>query len=723
MASGSSQNSEGLVHDVFLSFRGEDVRKSFIDHLRAGLKREGITAIFYDDTRLERGDEIQSKLYEAIDCSKMAIVTFSHRYAESRWCLDELVRIMKRRSHGLMVVLPVFYDIDPTHVRHQTGPYQEAFRKHKVAKIDRVSKWRQTLASTADLAGFGLQNQANGLPNSFIKLSSPGSHLIFNKYEAKLIKHIKYMVGGQSSLIQDINKWLQNGSSKVEVGIIHGPGGAGKTTTAKVVYNRNCRRFKSRSFLINLRTACQKDSEFIPLQNQLIRNITRNEDVKIDNISQGREKIKNVIGTHKILVVLDDVEDVAQFHKMFDCPDWFFAGSKILITTRDQHLLINDITISRFATCLLDEEKSVELFSYHAFGQAYPPEDKINISTPFIIYCGGLPLALEVLASSLRSIKSNMWKSQYERLQDYLDEKVFNVLPWSFDSLHDTAKDIFLHIAFYMIGRNKEYALKILDGCGLHGEIRLEDLIAKCLVSVDEYHDTLTMHHLIQQMGHEVVRQKPPIELGRRSRKSGQKDAYKSLAEYKGQDLQHPKPIKTSAFTEMENLDLLLLENVELYGSFDVFPKGIKWLLWKGCALKEIPFDFELDELVALDMQKSCLVQVWNDLKHMGALKILNLSHSHKLVSTPDLSSAFMLEWIWCEDCINLTNVHESIGKLENLTQLNVKGCVNLVTLPESIRSLKKLTSVIVHGCRNLKNLPINIGSVLHLDGCPGLVM
>uniref|UniRef100_A0A7N0UWD4 Disease resistance protein Roq1-like winged-helix domain-containing protein n=1 Tax=Kalanchoe fedtschenkoi TaxID=63787 RepID=A0A7N0UWD4_KALFE len=338
---------------------------------------------------------------------------------------------------------------------------------------------------------------------------------------------------------------------------------------------------------------------------------------------------------------------------MFDCPDWFFAGSKILITTRDQHLLVNDITISRFATCLLDQEKSVEFFSYHAFGQAYPPEDKKNISMPFIIYCDRLPLALEVMASSLRSINFTMWKSQYERLQDYLDEKVFNVLSWSFDSLHDTVKDIFLHIAFYMIGRNKEYALKILDGCGLYGEIGLQDLIGKCLVSVDKYHDILSMHHLIQQMGHEIVRQKPPIELGRRSRILGQKDAYKVLLNIKKklavkglhldnpdphdddtssneiyvgntaklmhttdirptsssrQDLQRSKPIKTSAFTEMENLDLLLLENVELYGNFDDFPKGIKWLLWKGCPLKEIPLDYELDELVVFDMQKSSLV-------------------------------------------------------------------------------------------------------------------
>uniref|UniRef100_A0A7N0TXK3 TIR domain-containing protein n=1 Tax=Kalanchoe fedtschenkoi TaxID=63787 RepID=A0A7N0TXK3_KALFE len=758
MASGSSQNSEGLVHDVFLSFRGVDVRKSFIDHLRSGLKREGITAIFYDDTGLERGDEIQSKLYEAIDRSKMAI----------------LVRIMERRSLGLMVVLPVFYNVDPTHVRHQTGPYEKAFSEHEAAEIDRVNKWRQLLASAADLAGFGLQNQANGYEAKFIELIINEA---VRKLDPRLLDVPKYMVGRESYLIREISKWLQNGSSKVEVGIIYGPGGVGKTTTAKVVYNGNYRRFKSRSFLANVRTAYEKDSDFIRLQTQLIRNITGNEDIKIDSVSEGRENIKNIIGTKEILVILDDVDEVEQFYAMFDCPDWFISGSKIFVTTRNKHLLINDTSIVRFAARLLDPKNSVELFSYHAFGQAYPPKNYMKISMLLAEYCDGLPLALEILASSLRSIRFEMWELQYARLQENLDNKVFNVLSWSFDALQDTVKDIFLHIAFYLVGRKKEYALKILDGCGLHGKIGLEDLIGKCLVSVvfvgtvDEYHDILSMHHLVQQVGYEVVRRNSPTELGYRSRILGQKDAYEVLRKkmeksavkglhlnipdphsddissnemYVGnsarpmrtthihsknpsrQVLQYLKPIKTNAFTKMENLDLLLLENVKLDGGFEDFPKGIKWLLWKGCPLNEIPSDFELDELVVLDMQKSCLVHVWNGLKYMGALKILNLNHSHQLVSTPDFSSAGMLEWISCEDCIRLIEIHESIGKLENLTQLNLEGCIGLVTLPESIRNLEKLTNVRVKGCRNLRNLPINTAwsiECLNLEGCSSLFM
>uniref|UniRef100_A0A7N0U4P7 Disease resistance protein Roq1-like winged-helix domain-containing protein n=1 Tax=Kalanchoe fedtschenkoi TaxID=63787 RepID=A0A7N0U4P7_KALFE len=354
----------------------------------------------------------------------------------------------------------------------------------------------------------------------------------------------------------------------------------------------------------------------------------------------------------------------------------------------------------------------------------------------FIEYCDGLPLALEVLASLLRSIRFEMWESQYARLQKSLDERVFNVLSWSFDALQDTVKDIFLHIAFYMVGIKKEYVLKILDGCDLDGKIGLENLIGKCLVSVDKYNDTLSMHHLIQQMGYDVVRQKPPIELGRRSRILGQKDAYEVLRKktkksaVKGLHLDNPDPrdedissnkvdvensakrmrtshihpanpsrqalqrfgpIKTSSFTKMENLDLLFLENVELEGGFEDFPKGIKWLLWKGCSLTKVPIEYDLEELVVLDMRKSCLVHLWNGLKYMGALKILNVSHSHQLASLPDFSSASMLEWISCEDCIRLIAVHESIGKLENLTQLNLEGCINLATLPESIRNLEKL--------------------------------
>ncbi|KAK9205220.1 hypothetical protein WN943_015487 [Citrus x changshan-huyou] len=43
-------------HDVFLSFRGEDVCKNFMDHLHAALNQNGIN-VFRDDKKLERGKD------------------------------------------------------------------------------------------------------------------------------------------------------------------------------------------------------------------------------------------------------------------------------------------------------------------------------------------------------------------------------------------------------------------------------------------------------------------------------------------------------------------------------------------------------------------------------------------------------------------------------------------------------------------------------------------
>uniref|UniRef100_A0A7N1A4M4 TIR domain-containing protein n=1 Tax=Kalanchoe fedtschenkoi TaxID=63787 RepID=A0A7N1A4M4_KALFE len=761
---GYSRNREKFVYDVFLSFRGGDVRRNFADHLRSALDQKGIT-VFYDDKDLERGDEIESKLYEAIEKSKMAVVIFSPRYATSRWCLDELVKIMEIRSHGL-IALPVFYKVDPTHVRHQSGPFVEAFHKHELMhRLQQVNKWRQAMKSAANRAGFGLQNQANGYEVQFIKLIIKE---VVRILDARQLDVPKYMIGAESELVLKISRWLQNESSEVEIGIIHGLGGVGKTTIAKVVYNEIYGIFESSSFLANVRAAYMKDIEFMRLQKQLIRTVTGDKEIKIDSVSDGRQKTKKAIGTKKIFVVLDDIDEV-EFGKMFDYPDWFFSGSKILITSRNKNFLRNDKSIARFQGCLLDEEESVKLFSYHAFGQAHPAQDYIDISMEFIKYCGGLPLALEVVASSLRSISLEKWELQYAKLSDYLDENVLNVLLLSYDSLPDSAvKDLFLHIVFFMVGRKKEYALKILDGCGLHGEIGLEILISKCLVSVDNRSDTLVMHQLIQQMGYEVVRQKPPIKLGRRSRISGHNDAYEVLRKktgtstIKGLQLHitnphddeispeevyvrhsvkrmrttyipihssrqvplHFKPIKTEAFTKMSNLDLLLLDNVQLDGGFEDFPKGIKWLLWLGCPLKEVPMNFDFDELVVFDMQKSCLVHAWNGFKYVGALKVLNLSYSHQLRCTPDLSSAHKLEHLSCKDCVSLVEVHESIGKLKNLTYLNMEGCIKLVRLPESMGNLKRLTSFSVKGCINLINLPTNmLGSVeyLNLEDCCSL--
>ena len=114
----SFSSSHRWKYHVFLSFRGEDTRKSFTDHLYAALKQKGIFT-FKDDEKLERGKLISLELLKAIEESMFAIVILSKNYASSTWCLDELVKIMECKEKMGLIVLPIFYDVDPFDVREQ----------------------------------------------------------------------------------------------------------------------------------------------------------------------------------------------------------------------------------------------------------------------------------------------------------------------------------------------------------------------------------------------------------------------------------------------------------------------------------------------------------------------------------------------------------------------------------------------------------------------------
>ena len=57
MSSSSSSSRLGWHYDVFLSFRGEDTRKNFTDHLYTALQNAGIHT-FRDDDELPKGEEI-----------------------------------------------------------------------------------------------------------------------------------------------------------------------------------------------------------------------------------------------------------------------------------------------------------------------------------------------------------------------------------------------------------------------------------------------------------------------------------------------------------------------------------------------------------------------------------------------------------------------------------------------------------------------------------------
>ncbi|GJU41489.1 NB-ARC domains-containing protein [Tanacetum coccineum] len=151
-------------YDVFVSFRGEDIRRNFMDHLFNDFKQKGIFA-FRDDSELPKGEEISPHLYKAIEESRFLIVIFSKNYASSSWCLRELVKILecKQIENPKYEVRIIFYDAKPDVVRKQKRSYAEAFRNHEVSNSVEVGKWKEALSMAANLSGFDLQDMTNGL--------------------------------------------------------------------------------------------------------------------------------------------------------------------------------------------------------------------------------------------------------------------------------------------------------------------------------------------------------------------------------------------------------------------------------------------------------------------------------------------------------------------------------------------------------------------------------
>lgn len=145
------------TYDVFPSFHGADVRRGFLSHLLKEFKREAIDT--FVDNNIERGKSIGPRFIKSIRGSKIAIVLLSRNYASSTWCLNELAEIMSCRKELGLIVMVIFYEVDPSDVKKLTGHFGKVFRKTCAGKIkDDIVRWRQALAKVATIAGYHSTN-------------------------------------------------------------------------------------------------------------------------------------------------------------------------------------------------------------------------------------------------------------------------------------------------------------------------------------------------------------------------------------------------------------------------------------------------------------------------------------------------------------------------------------------------------------------------------------
>ncbi|KAL4605370.1 hypothetical protein ACB092_09G024100 [Castanea dentata] len=497
------------------------------------------------------------------------------------------------------------------------------------------------------------------------------------------------------------------------VGIL-GLGGIGKTTIAKAVYNIIAKHFEGSCFLENVRENSETNNGIMQLQENLLFNILRGKHLKVESVAHGTNMIRERLQSKRVLLILDDVDKSKQIENLFGNFDWFVLGSRVLITTRDAHLLATLKVYATYEVKELVKHEALELFNQHAFQGNKHEEDYFELANQVIQYAKGLPLALKIIGSDLCGRPKSEWESAIHQYREILEGDIHEVLKVSYDGLRPTEKDIFLDIACFFKGRNKDKVVNILDACNLYPTFGIPNLVNKCLIAIHE-NGRLWMHDLVQQMGREIVKQESPNILKKRSRLWHYKDALKVLTGCKGSDKirgimlhsPHPETVQlyTEAFKKLENLKFLMVSNVLISKELKNLPNGLKLLEWDQYPFS-LPSNFCPQELVVLKMSHSCirLEKLFKQGFLFKNLKSINLWDCSSITILPDLFAP-NLEKMDIRFCENLIEVHEAFGSLDKLVHCSFSNCKKLKILPNTLK-LKSLNSLGITWCESLEKFP-----------------
>ncbi|XP_024637232.2 putative disease resistance protein At4g11170 isoform X1 [Medicago truncatula] len=732
-----SNNAPQPKYDVFVNFRGEDIRHGFLGHLAKAFSRKQINA-FVDD-KLKRGDDISNSLVEAIEGSFISLIIFSENYASSSWCLEELLKIIDCKEKYGQIVIPVFYGVDPTNVRHLKKSYGNAFaeleKRHSSLK---VQIWRYALNKSANLSGIkslDYRNDAELLEE------------IINLVMKRLSKHPINTKGliGIGKPMAHLESLLRQESEKVRVIGIWGMGGIGKTTIAEEIFKQNCSEYEGCCFLAKVSEELGRHGITF-LKEKLFSRLLA-EDVKIDSPNGLSSYIERRIGRMKVLIVLDDVKEEGQIEMLFGTLDWLLSDSRIIVTTRDMQVLICNEVDHVYEVGVLDSSEALELFNLNAFKQRHLETVYFELSKKVIDYAKGIPLVLKVLAHMLRGKNKEVWESQLDKLKRLPVQKVHDVMRLSYDDLDRLEKKYFLDIACFFNGLNLkvDYMKLLLKDCESDNSVAvgLERLRDKALITISE-DNIISMHDILQEMGREVVRQESSADPRKRSRLWDHDDICDVLENDKGTDVirsisvdlsgRRKLMLSSHAFAKMTNLQFLDFRGEYEFGEdflwnqkydrdclvllpqgLQSFPTDLRYLSWMNYPLKSFPEKFSAKNLVILDLSDSLVEKLWCGVQDLVNLKEVRLSYSKFLKELPDFSKATNLKVLNMAHCHNLKSVHPSIFSLDKLVHLDLSLCFSLTTFASNSH-LSSLHYLNLGSCKSLRTFSVTTYNLIELD-------
>ncbi|KAH0710703.1 hypothetical protein KY284_012130 [Solanum tuberosum] len=709
-----ASSSKVCKYDIFLSFRGEDTRRTFVSHLYKALELRGIHT-FKDDERLEAGQSISAELLKAIEEARFAVVIFSKSYASSRWCLEELAHIIKCKKELEQIVIPVFYDVSPSDVRHQHPPFAHSFSQHEEKckdDMENVQRWRGAFVEAGKISGYHLLNFKDEAEcvKKLVDDIFPKSLQTISPFPESLV--------GMKSQVEKVTSLLDMESNDVRSIGIWGMGGIGKTELARVLYERYCHQFEANCFLGGVGTLHQKNG-LAWLVQVVIRKLL-GEKKSMTSEHEGVIILKNRLRSKKVLFILDDVNHRDQLKFLVGEPDWFGMGSRIILTARDKHLLISHVRDNVYEVQLLSEDEALELFSMHAFREKSPKEDFMELSREVVNHAGGLPLALEVLGSLFYSQDKRHWKPIIDRLKRIPPKDILGKIRLSFDGLDKDEKELFLDIAFLDIAcltRNNFDVCVEQVRSDVSRSFLIDCLIKKSLLSIKW--NSIVMHNMIREMGENVIREEYansriwlPEEVCDLFKGKLITEKVESLCIPKYYYFEDDLVNYSNIFRRMQSLKILIIGDGTFSSNCAItyLPSSLQFIDWPRYPSVSLPESFEPSQLIVLCLRKSWLVELWPISKKFSNLKHLDLRDSCELTKTPNFGDIPNLEKLHLEGCVNLEEVHPSLGHCRMLTYLSLYECHKLKKLPKFV-CMKSLETLNLRECTSgLREL--------HLDDC-----
>ncbi|KAK2400613.1 putative disease resistance protein RGA3 [Trifolium repens] len=300
----------------------------------------------------------------------------------------------------------------------------------------------------ADRLNFGLQINEN---DNRVVQRREMTHSHVNESDVIGREHDKQKI--VDLLLQD-----NGGDKSLSVIPIVGIGGLGKTTLAKCVFND---KSVVESFPLKMWVCVSDDFELKHLLVNILNSASafdhspiQQENFKNFDVDQLQNHLRNILSGKKFLLVLDDVwnEDRVKWEELKDIIQGSVGGaegSKVLVTTRS-HTVANVMgTTSPHILQGLSKKDSLSVFVKWAFkeGEVKNYPELMEIGKEFVQKCGGLPLALRTLGSSL-FLKFDIedWKFVRDNEIWNLPQKEDDILPaikLSYDQLPSYLKSCF----------------------------------------------------------------------------------------------------------------------------------------------------------------------------------------------------------------------------------------------------------------------------------------